>query len=110
MKHRKQSQVEVNAEHLRIELARKQVTKAQLASMLGESPTTLGSWLRHAHPGPDNLAARIEEKLGLAVGTLAVPVTPAVSTTATGAAPATTASPAIPIIGTDENGGGVVRS
>jgi transcriptional regulator with XRE-family HTH domain len=56
---------------LRIELARQQLTQAELAQALGVAPTTLSSWLGRRHPAPNGLAARIEQALGLPAGALA---------------------------------------
>ena len=61
----------VNADALRVELARRNLTQTQLAQLMGLPPTTLSSWVRGAHPAPDDLTRKIEKALGLAGGALA---------------------------------------
>lgn len=56
---------------LKVELARAELTHAELAMRLGVAPTTLSTWLRAAHPAPADLAERIERSLHLRRGTLA---------------------------------------
>jgi plasmid maintenance system antidote protein VapI len=60
----------VDVDALRVELARRKLTQTQLARLLDLSPTTFSSWVRGAHPAPDDLARKIEKTLGLAPGAL----------------------------------------
>lgn len=55
---------------LRVELARAELTHADLAARLGVAPTTLSTWLRAAHPAPPDLSQRIERALRLRRGAL----------------------------------------
>lgn len=55
---------------LRVELARVELTHADLAVKLGVAPTTLSTWLRGAHPPPPDLTERIERALRLPTGRL----------------------------------------
>jgi plasmid maintenance system antidote protein VapI len=61
----------VDVDALRIELARRNLTQTQLAQLMKLPPTTLSSWVRGAHPAPDDLARMIEKALGLSAGALA---------------------------------------
>ncbi len=60
----------IDEHEVRVELARRGLRQLELAHRLGVPVTTLGSWLRGAHPGPPELAERIEQALGLAAGAL----------------------------------------
>jgi transcriptional regulator with XRE-family HTH domain len=53
-----------------VELARAGLTQRQLAALLRTPDTTLSDWLLGAHPGPADLAERIERALDLKAGTL----------------------------------------
>jgi plasmid maintenance system antidote protein VapI len=64
----------VDADVLRIELARRNLTQAQLAQLMRLPPTTFSSWVRGTHPAPDDLARKIEKALGLTSGALAAAV------------------------------------
>jgi transcriptional regulator with XRE-family HTH domain len=55
---------------LDVELARRRLTRTDLARRIGKPPTTLSGWLRGHHPGPPNLPQRLEEALELEPGTL----------------------------------------
>ncbi len=57
---------------LAIELARAQLTQADLAKKLSVPSTTLSDWLREAHPGPGDLYLQIEKAMGLVAGTLVI--------------------------------------
>lgn len=57
-------------ESLRVELARRNMTRSLLAKKLRVPPTTLSGWLNEAHPAPPNLAERVEDALRLVRGTL----------------------------------------
>lgn len=57
-------------DELRVELARRKLTQLNLAQALGLKVTTLTSWIRGAHPAPDDLPDRIERLLGLPRGQL----------------------------------------
>jgi transcriptional regulator with XRE-family HTH domain len=63
----------VNVDTLHVELARRRLTQTRLALSLGRSPSTLSSWLRGAHPGPEDLAEQIERLLGIPRGGLSRP-------------------------------------
>lgn len=63
---------DINLDQLRIELARKDLTRRELAQLLGYPPTTLASWLNGVTPPPKGLVASIEAALGLNAGTLSV--------------------------------------
>lgn len=55
---------------VRTELARARLNQRALARRLAVPDTTLSDWLCGAHPGPEDLAQRIERALGLAAGSL----------------------------------------
>ncbi len=61
---------------LRVELTRRGLRQLDLAQRLGVPLSTLGSWLRGAHPGPGDLAPRIEVTLGLQPSSLSPNATP----------------------------------
>lgn len=60
----------VDTDLFRIELAKRRLTRIEVARVLGVPATTLGAWVRGVHPAPTDLPARIEKALGLAAGTL----------------------------------------
>lgn len=66
----------VNTDVLRVELARRRLTQIQLAQLLRVPPTTLSTWVRGAHPAPNDLATRIEKALGLPLGALEMAALP----------------------------------
>lgn len=53
-----------------VELAKAGRTQRQLAALLEVPDTTFSDWLLGAHPGPADLAERIERALDLKAGTL----------------------------------------
>jgi transcriptional regulator with XRE-family HTH domain len=60
----------VDQARLRIELARRNMTKRRLAERLDLPPSTLSTWLNGGAPPPKDLAARIESALRLKPGEL----------------------------------------
>jgi transcriptional regulator with XRE-family HTH domain len=60
----------VDQARLRIELARRNMTKRRLAEKLDLPPSTLSTWLNGGAPPPKDLAARIESALRLEAGEL----------------------------------------
>jgi len=64
----------LNPDRLRVELAKANLTKRQLAQKLGEPPSTLSTWLHGAAPAPVDLAERIEVVLHLERGSLSAPL------------------------------------
>lgn len=65
----------VDPQRLRVELAKKDVTKRRLAEKMSVPPSTLSTWLHGAAPAPADLAERIEAALNLKPGSVAVPHT-----------------------------------
>lgn len=55
---------------LAVELARAGLSQRALANKLGVIDTTFSDWVRGAHPGPDDLADRIEKALRIPTGSL----------------------------------------
>jgi DNA-binding transcriptional regulator YdaS (Cro superfamily) len=55
---------------LRVELARRNMSRQALAQRLDVSPSTLSGWLRGVYPTPANLSERIERALKIKRGRL----------------------------------------
>jgi transcriptional regulator with XRE-family HTH domain len=60
----------INLQILRVELARRGMTRLALARELDVKATTLSAWLRRVNPQPADLAGLIESKLRLPGGFL----------------------------------------
>lgn len=61
----------IDPRRLKMELAAREMTQADLARRLGYATTTLSGWLHLRHPGPPDLAERIEAEFDLLPGSLA---------------------------------------
>jgi len=55
---------------LRVELARRNMSRQALAHRLDVSPSTLSGWLRGVYPAPANFPGRIERALKIKRGRL----------------------------------------
>ena len=60
----------INVKLLRIELARREMTRLDLARAIDVKATTLSAWIRRVNPQPPHLAGLIESRLGLPGGFL----------------------------------------
>lgn len=66
---------ELDRTHLRVELARQNITYTELARLLARPPSTLSTWLRGLGAPPSDLIMQIEAALRLPSGTLSGPTT-----------------------------------